>query len=90
MHIVHIALNEGAAMSVIPKVEAIEAKLKESGLSVRALCAAAGVNQSTWTRWKSGETAPNMTTWARVEDALSSITSDPAASGGDPSQEDAA
>jgi predicted transcriptional regulator len=60
-------------MSVLPEIEAIEAKLKDAGASVTALCAAADVNQSTWTRWKSGKTVPNMATWQKVNSAFKSI-----------------
>ena len=57
-------------MSVPSQIQFIEKALADAGLSVRALCAHAGINQSTWTRWKAGSTTPNMSTWSRVEEAF--------------------
>lgn len=60
-------------MSVANKIEAIERGLSVAGVTVKALCDAAEINQSTWTRWKAGSNAPNMTTWARIEAAFDQL-----------------
>jgi predicted transcriptional regulator len=61
------------AMAVSEEMAQIEASLSSAGLTVKALCATAGVNQSTWTRWKAGSNEPNMATWAKVRDAFTTI-----------------
>jgi predicted transcriptional regulator len=60
-------------MSVADKIEAIERGLSDAGVTVKALCDAADINQSTWTRWKAGNNVPNMATWSRIESAFSQL-----------------
>lgn len=60
-------------MAVSSEMAEMEAQLAASGQTVKALCIAAGVNQSTWTRWKSGLTTPNMATWGKVREAFEGI-----------------
>lgn len=43
------------------------------GESVRGLLSEAGVNPSTWWRWKSGLSEPRMDTWRRVQSAFASV-----------------
>lgn len=57
-------------MSVSSKIEKIETRLKEAGLPVSRICEQAGIARSTWDRWRSGATSPNMSTWAQVEGVL--------------------
>jgi len=56
-------------MAVATEIAEMESQLSCAGLTVKALCEDAGVNPSTWTRWKAGSHAPNMTTWQKVRDA---------------------
>ena len=56
-------------MAVKSEITEMEGQLSEAGQTVKALCEAAGVNPSTWTRWKAGSHAPNMATWQKVRDA---------------------
>ena len=56
-------------MGIPSEIEAMERGLSDRGLTAKALCEASGINQSTWTRWKAGQTAPNLATWQRVLDA---------------------
>jgi hypothetical protein len=60
-------------MDIRAEIESMERGLAEVGSTARALCDAAGVNQSTWTRWKSGANAPNFGTWGRVRSAYSRL-----------------
>lgn len=60
-------------MAVASEIAAMEGQLSAAGQTVKALCEEAGVNQSTWTRWKAGTHAPNMTTWQRVRAAHARI-----------------
>lgn len=53
-------------MILSDEIAKIERGLSERGLTVKALCEAAGIDQSTWTRWKGGSNAPMMHTWQRV------------------------
>lgn len=56
-------------MAVATEIAEMEDKLSEVGQTVKALCEEAGVNQSTWTRWKAGSHTPNMATWQKVRAA---------------------
>lgn len=52
------------------RIEAIEARLRASGVSVARMLRQADITSSTWTRWKAGSTAaPRGKVWARVEEA---------------------
>lgn len=56
-------------MAVETEIAEMEVALAGAGQTVKALCEEAGVNQSTWTRWKAGSHSPNMTTWQKVREA---------------------
>lgn len=45
----------------------MEHELAKRGLSRSALCRRAGIALTTWTRWKSGKTQPQMRVWDRVQ-----------------------
>lgn len=74
--IVHICakMPTEVTMTISAEMAEIEAQLAASGRTVKALCAQAGVNQSTWTRWKAGLNEPNMATWDKVRDAFTAMT----------------
>lgn len=57
------------------QIDAIEKRLADAGSNVSRLCDVAGIARSTWTRWKTGETMPNMATWKVVEAAVAEIVS---------------
>ena len=61
-------------MMVANDISMMESALAARGQTVKSLCDGAGINQSTWTRWKSGESVPNMATWQRVRDAYMAAT----------------
>lgn len=60
-------------MAVAVEIAGIEQDLSRAGKTVKDLCAAAGVNRSTWTRWKAGATEPNMATWRKVQAELQAL-----------------
>lgn len=60
-------------MAISAEMAEIEAQLAASGRTVKALCATAGVSQSTWTRWKSETCVPNMATWGKVREAFDAL-----------------
>jgi len=64
-------------MTLSAKIAQMEADLASVGVTVKALCDDAGVNQSTWTRWKAGSHAPLMETWEKVCDSFIRITRAP-------------
>jgi hypothetical protein len=57
-------------MDIRSEIVEIEAALRCRGVTTRALCDAAGISASTWTRWKSGGHHPNLGTWSRVTEAF--------------------
>lgn len=65
-------------MEIASEIAHIEAELSAGGHTVKALCARAEVNQSTWTRWKNGATEPNTATWRKVKAAFADLVSPPA------------
>jgi transcriptional regulator with XRE-family HTH domain len=48
----------------------IEAKAKAAGLSIAEVCRRARVAQSTFTRWKAGETSPTLRVYERLCEAV--------------------
>jgi len=50
--------------------EDIERQAAEAGLSLKELCARAGIAQSTFYRWRSGETEPQVRVYRRIKEAL--------------------
>jgi hypothetical protein len=62
-------------MDIRSEIVEIEAKLQSRRITTRALCEAAGINASTWTRWKSGSNGPNLGTWLRVRSAFEALLS---------------
>lgn len=51
------------------EIVAVEQELGALRISVNALCREAGIDRSTWHRWKAGATQPTDTTWGRVQAA---------------------
>ena len=66
-------------MAVESEIAEMESQLSSAGLTVKALCEDAGVNPSTWTRWKAGSHTPNMATWQKVREAHSRLVAAPQA-----------
>lgn len=59
-------------MSLKAEVEEIETALKGANVPLDVVLADAGVDRSTWTRWKSGVvTGARYDTWSRVKTAAS-------------------
>lgn len=48
----------------------LEQRAKDAGISVGDLCQRAGIARSTFQRWKSGETMPQMRVYQRLEAVL--------------------
>jgi predicted transcriptional regulator len=59
---------------VASEIKSMEDGLAACGRSVSELCAEAGINQSTWTRWKAGKNVPNLATWGKVRQAFDAVT----------------
>lgn len=71
-------------MSIAEQVSKIERDLAARGWSPDDLCRKAGINRSTWTRWKSGVVIPNLATWQKVEECLPAFDGVKPQSGGAP------
>lgn len=53
-------------MHISAEIRRIELALKAAGVSVETVLAAAHVNRSTWSRWKSEKSSPRMKNWLSV------------------------
>lgn len=67
------------------EINAIEAKLKSRGVRLDAVLRLAGVNRTTWTRWKN-KTVPGARydTLSRVNSAVEAAMADPTSYGAAP------
>lgn len=54
-------------------IPAMEEQMRLRGVSVPELCDAAGINRSTWWRWKTQRLLPRMEAWNRACAAYSAI-----------------
>lgn len=52
------------------QIKQLRDRAKASGLSVRAWCARAGVQQSTYYRWLKGRNGPSLRTITKLENAI--------------------
>lgn len=67
-------------MAFIDEIIRIETELTENRSNPTELCALAGIDRSTWSKWKSNPDAmPTMRLWKKVEGALEKIKSELAA-----------
>ena len=55
-------------------VTSLEARAREAGISINALCRKAGVARSTFSRWKAGRTEPQLRIYRRLIDAIPTNT----------------
>ena len=56
--------------------ELVELKVGAAGIPMsNFLENHAGINVSTWNRWKRGATSPNFSTWKKIETALETLKS---------------
>lgn len=53
-----------------PKIIALEKMAREARLNMKEVLAVAGVNFSTWHRWRKAGTDPKLSTMERVEAAI--------------------
>ncbi len=55
----------------------MESRLARNGVSVARLCREAGISQSTWSRWKKGDTSPRESTIRVLENAMEVLLAPP-------------
>lgn len=60
-------------MSVADQIQVIEDDLRGRGLPVAELFRRAGIQSSTWWRWKAGRVSPNFSTFDKVTGAHQSL-----------------
>lgn len=58
------------AMHIPSEIKKIEATLSRRGEGIQSFCKRAGINISTWNRWKAGSHSPNLASWNRVHETL--------------------
>ncbi len=64
-------VSEGVVgMETVANIMRMEEALRERGLTVKAMLAAADVSSSQWQRWKNEGQIPLRTTWYRIETAF--------------------
>ena len=59
-------------MDIPTEIRAIETAAKQRGLNIQSILDEAGIDRSTWTRWKSGVTKPRLENWMAVKVAVES------------------
>lgn len=64
-------------MSILLTPDQIEVKAAACGKSMAAVCREAGIAQSTWSRWRRGETEPTLGVYRRLCAAVSVAVSPP-------------
>jgi transcriptional regulator with XRE-family HTH domain len=50
----------------------ITARAKKAGMRIREVCERAGINPTTFWRWRKGKTAPSLAVYQRLYDATQS------------------
>lgn len=60
-------------MTIHSQISEIERRLRLARIPLQALFKAAGINGSTWTRWRSAKTSPRLTTWTDVQRAAEDL-----------------
>lgn len=58
------------------KIAQAEARRVAAGLLIEDLCQRVGIAESTWWRWKTGQSQPRLATWEKVERVLDEIGSE--------------
>jgi hypothetical protein len=56
-----------------PDIAGLEERLSREGVSVARLCRRADIAQSTWHRWKKGESIPRPKVWDHVQMVASGL-----------------
>ena len=64
---------EWLAMTIHTDIASIEARLRLARIPLQALFRAAGINGSTWTRWRAAKNSPRLTTWNSVQRAADDL-----------------
>jgi len=59
-----------AVMDELLSAADVERLAGEAGLSIKDVCARAGIAHTTFYRWKSGKTEPTLDVYRRILDAL--------------------
>lgn len=55
------------------KIEDMSRKMRGHRISGKAFCTRAGISESTWCRWKSGASKPQMRKWIDAKAALKAL-----------------
>lgn len=60
-------------MSTTEEILALEKQARSAGFRVADILRAAGVDRSTWTRWRNGVTSPRLDNWKAVNKAVADL-----------------
>lgn len=60
-------------MQIAAEISEIESRLKARRITLGVVLLEAGIDRSTWTRWRSGATRPRLDTWMAVQSAASRL-----------------
>lgn len=77
----------GKLMLMPADIPLMERRLAEVGISVGQLCAVAGIDRSTWTRWRQGTVIPSLDNWGRAVAAFTRLSEPNPNSNSEPSHD---
>ena len=60
-------------MSIQNRAAALQERAKDHGLRMDFVCRAAGLNFTTFWRWRNGNAAPSLDAWERLTTALDDL-----------------
>lgn len=60
-------------MQIVDEIAAIERRLRSSHVPMVKVLTEAGINRSTWTRWRSGTTRPRLDLWLAAQSAVDKL-----------------
>lgn len=60
-------------MSTTEEILALEKAARTAGFRVADILRASGVDRSTWTRWRNGDTSPRLDNWKAVNKAVAEL-----------------
>lgn len=63
----------GRGMTIPNEIATIESRITQAGVSLADFLKLAGVDNSTWWRWKTGNATPLLTSWRAVEAQIAKL-----------------
>ncbi len=60
-------------MQLAAQSASMEERLRANRVSLAVVLSEAGIDRSTWTRWRSGATRPRLDTWMAAQSAVEKV-----------------